>query len=377
MSKRRPYRAIRLLLFLAVLTLLCGSVAYAALLLSGGNPGGADIGPGHPSLNAAERLALAAYLQVRAGDLSKIAGADPAPIAFEVTAGETASGVATRLAQVGLITDAELLAYYLRYNGLDSQIEAGHFVLKRTMTLAEIANTLGHATPNSATLRVIEGWRAEQIAAALQPAGMNIGPGEFLDLLSARPEQFSFVASLPGDRGLEGFLFPDTYVFQPDATAFDVLTVMLANFDRRVTPEMRLAAEAQGLSMFEAITLAAIVEREAVVPEERPVIASVYLNRLELGIKLDADPTVQYAVGQAPDWWKKPLTQDDLNFDSPYNTYVYPGLPRGPIANPGLSSIQAVIYSADTNYLYFRAACDGSGRHEFSETYEEHLTKGC
>jgi UPF0755 protein len=144
---------------------------------------------------------------------------------------------------------------------------------------------------------------------------------------------------------------------------------------------MRADAQAKGMTIYQVITLASIVEREAVVSEERPLIASVYLNRVAAGMKLEADPTVQYAMGyQAAtnQWWNLNLTQDDYAaVDSPYNTYLYAGLPPGPIANPGLASILAVIYPANSPYLFFRAKCDGSGQHNFAVTYEQHLSNAC
>ena len=152
---------------------------------------------------------------------------------------------------------------------------------------------------------------------------------------------------------------------------------MLAAFDAQATPELRQAIQASGLSLHEAVTLASIVEREAVLPEERPIIASVFLNRLRLGMPLEADPTVQYALASDPasverfGFWKQGLTTEDLQVDSPYNTYVNGGLPPGPIANPGLASLEAVAHPAQTSYLYFVARNDGS--HVFAETLEEHL----
>jgi UPF0755 protein len=127
------------------------------------------------------------------------------------------------------------------------------------------------------------------------------------------------------------------------------------------------------------VTLASIVEREAAVAEEMPQIASVFLNRLALGMKLDADPTVQFALGRQPDggWWKAGLTFADLEIDSPFNTYRFAGLPPGPIANPGLASLEAVAQPTETVYLFFRAACDGSGRHLFAVTFEEHQANAC
>jgi UPF0755 protein len=136
----------------------------------------------------------------------------------------------------------------------------------------------------------------------------------------------------------------------------------------------------QGLTLYQAVTLASIVEREAVVDDERPLIAGVYLNRHRIGMKLDADPTVQYALGYQSDqqnWWKRGLTLEDLAVDSPYNTYVYTGLPPGPIASPGLDSLAAVVYPEASDYLYFRATCDGSGRHVFARTLEEQVANAC
>ncbi len=154
---------------------------------------------------------------------------------------------------------------------------------------------------------------------------------------------------------------------------------MVDEFNEQVIP-LESAFERQGLDLREAVILASIVEKEAVLAEEQPMIASVFLNRLELGMRLESDPTVQYAIGYTTDqqtWWKNPLTGVDLQFDSPYNTYLYAGLPPGPIGNPGLSALRAVAFPAQTGYLYFRAACDGSGRHSFAQTFEEHLANGC
>ena len=183
-----------------------------------------------------------------------------------------------------------------------------------------------------------------------------------------------FLQQVPSD-SLDGFLFPASYEFSRSVTAQQVVETMLKGFQDNVADKVQL--EGQDLSLEQVVTLASIVEREAVEPSERPIIASVFLNRLRAGIALQADPTVQYAVAQSNasvaqyGYWKKELTLDDLQIDSPYNTYVRPGLPPGPIANPGLASINAVIRPARTNYLFFVAKNDGT--HVFAETLEEHL----
>ncbi|NMB90632.1 MAG: endolytic transglycosylase MltG, partial [Chloroflexi bacterium] len=151
-------------------------------------------------------------------------------------------------------------------------------------------------------------------------------------------------------------------------------------FDRQVIPGLQEQFRLNGLDLSQAVTLASIVERESVVDDEKPLIASVFLNRLNNGMKLDSDPTVQYAIGYREDqlsWWTNPLTAADLNVNSPYNTYLNPGLPPGPISNPGLEALRAVAYPAQTPYFYFRALCDNSGRHVFSATYAEHLQNAC
>jgi UPF0755 protein len=187
-----------------------------------------------------------------------------------------------------------------------------------------------------------------------------------------------FLRTLSPGASLEGFLFPDTYRIPADADAAYLVDRMLENFGQQMTPIMRQQIGAQGLSVYEAVTLASIVEREAVVNEERPLIARVFLNRLSQGMRLEADPTVQYALGYQADtdrWWKSPLTQDDLQFDSPYNTYLYAALPPSPIANPGLATLQAVAQPEEAPYLFFVADCSDTapGSHVFSETFEEHL----
>ncbi|MFW6098219.1 MAG: endolytic transglycosylase MltG, partial [Chloroflexota bacterium] len=207
----------------------------------------------------------------------------------------------------------------------------------------------------------------------------------FLDIAQRRapfdlsPYPF-LVDMLPENASLEGFLFPDTYRLPLDADAATLVDMMLRNFGERVTPDLRQTLTANGLNLYEAVTLASIVEREAPLDDERPRVAAVFYNRLAQDMPLQADPTVQYAVGfddASNTWWKSPLTQADLDLPSPYNTYLNRGLPPGPIANPGLSALEAVAFPLQSNELFFVADCGGQvgqeGAHLFSETYEEHL----
>lgn len=227
----------------------------------------------------------------------------------------------------------------------------------------------------------IEGQRAEQNAAVLQEAGMPDAQASYMatvqDVDSWRGN-YAFLESIPNGASLEGFLFPDTYRVGGNAGAAEVVGLQLTAFETNFTPEMMAQAEAQGLSIYDVVTLASIVEREAAIPEERPQIAAVYLNRLEQGMRLEADPTLQYVVGTPEEWWPTLNTElIEQAAGSPYNTYLNDGLPPGPIANPGFASLQAVLEPADVDYLFFVTTGDGSGAHLFSTTYEEHQIKTC
>lgn len=337
---------------------------------------------GNPSLNPLESVYLSAYLAANQAALNQAPGTDTSPINFEVSPGETAGSIADRLTAMKLISDGALLRAYLRYSGLDTKIEAGTYELNTSMTIPAIAQALSKPKPPDITIRVTEGWRREQIAAWIDTqANFPFRGADFLGATASPSPNVAAAYQMPDGASLEGFLFPDTYRIDKNATAAEVVAKLVEDFDKQLTPQMRTDAQASSLSLYQVVTLASIVEREAVVAEERPTIASVYLNRLAHGMKLDADPTVQYAMGyqdSTGQWWNLALTQDDYQaVDSPYNTYLHDGLPPGPIASPGLASIQAVIYPAHTDYLFFRAMCDGSGRHNFSATYEEHLANAC
>lgn len=365
------------------LALGCLGAVLAGLLLAGvaafALSSTENLGPADPSLDWPQRTALALYLTFRTPDLNAPGGSPGETHTLDVKPGMTAGEVVDSLVAQGLVHDGQLLRWYLSYRGLDRGVQAGRYQIDGSMSLRQVAETLQSATAQAIQITIPEGWRREQIAGALEQSELGISSDTFLRATQLTPNGFSFSSQIPAGGTVEGFLFPDTYLFEPGTNTVEASQAMLKDFDERVTPEMRADFEAQGLTLFQAVTLASIVEREAVVPDERPMIASVFLNRLSQGLKLDADPTVQYALGLQPDgsWWKTALSSDDLNLDNPYNTYLYPGLPPGPICNPGLASLQAIAQPADTPYLYFRAACDGSGRHLFAETYEQHLQNAC
>jgi UPF0755 protein len=372
----------RISLLLTLLLLLGGifAVAWFGVVAMFGVPDAlGELGPPSSELNEIEQLALSAYLLTFQDQLNLPAGNPSVSLEIEVDEGQTASDVVNQLELVEIVADGRLLLNFLRYRGLDRGIQAGHYELSGEMSIIELAETLQRASPSERTLTVLEGWRREQIADLIDRHSLSFDGGSFLVASLTPPEKSALWAIIEPLSSLEGFLFPDTYQLEPDAAAEDLVLMMLDNFDQRVDGEMRDAFAQQGLTLVEAVTLASIVEREAVVPEERPIIAGVFLNRLKNGMRLEADPTVQYALGRQPDgnWWKRSLTHSDLEVPSAYNTYVQNGLPPGPIANPGLASLQAVAFPARTDYFYFRARCDGSGRHAFAETYERHLENSC
>jgi UPF0755 protein len=248
------------------------------------------------------------------------------------------------------------------------------------MNSVEIAHSLQDATPSKVDFVILPGWRMEEIAAALPTSGLQISPQEFLSGTIKPYGNTESLDNLPPGATLEGFLFPGGYELERDTSLTVLLEHVLGSFEQNLSPELRQGFSQQGLDVFQAVTLASIIQREAVDPAEMPMIASVFYNRLRSGMKLDSDPTVQYALGfnQAQGtWWTNPLSLDDLKTDSPYNTYLYPGLPPGPIANPGPEALRAVAFPDESPYYYFRAACDHSGTHVFSETFEEHVSKAC
>lgn len=372
-------KTIRVLIFLvailAVLALFVGGGYLVWQRMTAGPSVDAGALP-TPDAGGVEKQLIGLYLQFRQADLETPADPQGKPMPFTVEPGETAADIAAKLQQAGLISDADLFRMLVRYYDMANRLEAGEYELSPAMTMVEIAERLQHGRLREMTITIPEGWRLEQIAAYLDEQG--VAPrSDFIALASQEWPEFTFLRDRPAGSSLEGYLFPDTYRIGPSFGAREVISLMLANFDRRVTPELRARAQEQGMTLHEVLTLAAIVEREAVIPDERPIIAAVYLNRLEAGMYLGADPTVQYAMGFNPKtgrWWN-PLTAEDYqSVDSPYNTYTHLGLPPGPICNPGLDAIRAVLYPASVDYLYFvRNDVKGDGSHVFSRTFEEHL----
>jgi UPF0755 protein len=330
------------------------------------------------------------YLSTNQDKLNQAASDDPTPVNFVVELGETATMVAGRLEEEGLVIDGEVFRRFMTYHGLDVSLEAGRYTLRADMTMHEIAEELQTGGTSAVTVTIPEGWRMEQVAWLLEQNEL-VRSDDFIAQATSAQYAYPWLDARPPGASLEGFLFPDTYQLPIDVTPDYIVDLMVSVFDTRVAEE--LAAGLPGkqvydlqlgnyrpMTAYDIITLASIVEREAIVPEERPVIASVYYNRLdpayveETALRLSSDPTIQYAKGLDPEtgiWWNTMEPGEGQIIESPYNTFKIQGLPPGPICSPGLASIQAVLNPAQTSYLYFHAVGDGS--HVFASTLEEHM----
>jgi len=337
-------------------------------------------GPASSALGPFDRVILSLSLLMAQHDLTQPVNSNGAEVEFSIQLGDDPASVALRLQSQGLINNASAFRDYLVYSGQDRTVQAGVYHLSQKMTPIEIARLLQDSTPSEVLFYILAGWRMEEIAAALPTSGLNISSTVFLDAAATRPLGFPFLTGLPGGANLEGFLSPGEYTLRRDLTADELIYLLLSNFQAQLTPDLQAGFEQQNLSLYEAVTLASIVEREAVIDDEMPRIAGVFLNRLAADMKLDSDPTVQYALGynfRQSTWWTNPLSLDDLQAVSPYNTYQNRGLPPGPISNPGMSALRAVAFPEESPYYYFRATCDHSGRHFFARTFEEHLANAC
>ena len=297
------------------------------------------------------------------------------PKTFTVDPGQSGAQIAEQLVNEGLIHNPTLFRFLVRYYGVGRDLRAGRYSLPADASVRDIIQALSVGQQLLVAVTVREGWRAEEIAVLLDK--LEIAKrDDFLALVQSGSARLASLPVKPPVPSVEGYLFPDTYLVPKEYGAEAFWRLMLGTFAERFPEEMRQQAKEKGLTVHQVVTLASIVEREAAKPEEQPLVASVFLNRLHRDMKLDADPTVQYALsppGSPPPregYWKKELTVEDLVVASPYNTYIDVGLPPAPIANPGLGAIKAVLNPSETSYLYFVAKPDGS--HAFASTFDEH-----
>ncbi len=296
-------------------------------------------------------------------------------VAFEVSKGESSDSIATNLVEAGLIDDEMLFKLYLKRTGKAANIQAGNFEIPKNANIVEIVEILGKATIiETVKVTIIEGYRNTKVQDVLaQKFGSvpdtNFSVSEF-ESMTKNPDDYQFSANIqtfldqykPKGKSLEGFLYPDTYEFKTTASTKEVVEKMLTNFINK-TKSLE-----KGEDFYDKLVLAAIIERESFTNEERPIIASVFYNRLKAGWKLESDATVNYATGSDN---PRP-TYKELETNSPYNTYKFVGLPPTPINNPRVQSIEAAINPATTEYYFFIHEQDGSGQVHFARTLAEH-----
>jgi len=296
-------------------------------------------------------------------------------VSFTVASGEGSDSIGKNLKTAGLIDSELLFKLYLRRENLGGEIQAGTFAIPKNSTIPEIVTTLSKAVDlNTVRVTIIEGYRNSQVGPVVETAfkgkqGAVFSLTDFNTIVKT-PDKYTFNTEVqnflntykPAGKSLEGFLYPDTYEFKNTATTQSVVETMIKQFIKKTENVEK------GTNFYKNLTLASIVERESFTNAERPTIASVFSNRLKIGMALQSDATVNYATGKSD---PQP-TLEDTKVNSPYNTYKYTGLPPTPICNPRIESIQAAVSPAKTDYYYFIHEQDGSGTVHFAKTSAEH-----
>jgi UPF0755 protein len=279
-----------------------------------------------------------------------------------IPAGSTFTTAVDSLSRAHVVSAPRLFRLYASVRKRDRSLKAGTYVFERGASWNDVLDALTRGKGLVHTVTIPEGFALSSIAPALGRA-LSVPPESVL--VAASDTALLHKLDLPVTT-LEGYLFPDTYTFADGTTPREAVGMMVAEFEKVWKPEWDARLQTLAMSRNDIVTLASIIEKEARLAEERPVISAVYHNRLKKGMLLQADPTVQYALGRHVDR----VLYKDLEVDSRYNTYKHPGLPPGPIASPGAASLEAALYPANVPYLYIVAAADG--HHEFRQTYAEH-----
>lgn len=317
-------------------------------------------------------IAISAFVEIKHLIEQPLSASDTAAVSFTIEAGQGVREIGDNLAKARLINGSDFFKLYLWETKLGGKLKAGSYELSPSMSIPEIVSlfTAGSSGLKSNETRVSlpEGSTNEDILRALKDAGAVPADASF-GALSIDENRYAFLADKPASADLQGYLFPDTYNYFKSSTLEDALGKMLDNFGAKVTTQMRADIGTQGKSLEDVLTMASIIEKESPDKTDMPAIASVFYNRLDAGMPLQSDATINYITkaGHASP------TQDELETDSAYNTYKHPGLPPAPICNPGLEAIKAAIHPAQTDYFFFLMPQDGSGKTIFSKTFEEHV----
>jgi UPF0755 protein len=283
----------------------------------------------------------------------------------EIAPGSSTRAIGQALVDGGVVRDSLVFRIALWRSGAARRLKAGEYRFDRPMTAAEAVDRIARGDVYLRAITFPEGLTIREMAHVYEAQGFGPAAGFLAAAADVGP-----IADLdPAARDLEGYLFPETYALPRRGTAMQLVTMMVARLHQVLGPELRQEAAARGLNVREVVTLASIVEKETAKADERPLVAAVCLRRLRIGMALQSDPTVIYGLTRAGRY-NGNLTRENLQFDSPYNTYRHAGLPPGPIAAPGRASIEAVVRPAEVDYLYFVSRNDGS--HVFARTLDEH-----
>ena len=332
-----------------------------------------------PGLDTSQRILLCARLLIHRKNLTTYLELGDRPITFTIDSGQSASVVAEKLEAKGIVPDSDSLIDYWLYKGLDRLIQTGVYLIQPDTTPLSIAINLVNNSPEEIHFAFLAGWRIEEIENLLYTTGIFSHDIGFREVEKSSLSN-CFPPELRTSTSIEGFLFPGAYKLPKNLLQEEILCSFLERFFEIIPPNYEELVNKQGLTFYEAVILASIIQREVINAEEAPIIAGIFINRLNAHMPLQSDPTVQYAIAsdmESTNWWKSPLEPGDLQIDSPYNTYKNKGLPPTPICNPDMNSLLAIAFPKRTNYLYFRASCNQSGTHIFSETYQQHVEAAC
>lgn len=285
---------------------------------------------------------------------------------FTISPGMSSRSIGSKLEKEGIINEGWAFEEYVKRENLAAKLQAGDYTLRPGATISDLAETFLIARKDEVRITIPEGYRLTQIDELFAEKGLT-SPG---DILALKDNNFNFeiTKDIPKGVDLEGYLFPDTYFFETEKTsAKEILEKLIGTMNTKFTPEMLAEIKRQDKTLHEVLTVASLIERESFADDERPVISGIIWNRLDIGMTLGIDATIQYAVS---DGWEQNLTYDDLQIESPYNTRTKAGLPPGPICSPGIESIKAAIYPEETDYLYYLH--DANGQIYYAATNSEH-----
>ncbi len=310
---------------------------------------------------------IGGYVYIQIGPYDKNSNKE---IVVEIPNGSTLTDVSDVLKENKLIKNKTLFKLVAKFKPTENGVKAGKYLLKQSYSNSKILDILieGKFYNDGIKITIPEGSTYKEVVKILTDKG--IGKTEVYEKLINNPKEFYNEFSYLNEKdikSLEGFLYPDTYYFNKDDSEKEVLSAMLKRFNQIYTDKLKEQQKKMGLTLQQVVNLASIIEKEAVLDEDRPMIASVFYNRLDIDMPLQSDATIQYAFDERKDR----VMYKDLKIDSPYNSYVNKGLPPTPISNPGVKSIEAALNPADSDYLYFVATMEG--KNNYSKTYEEHL----